>query len=137
MSVYIYCITHDYQYHSSITGRAFKNDWFNLTEDGIVTVYGTHYKGYAWDGCSPKIKFKDLFLGTLEGVLNNDTAHSKTYYASLIHDVFYQFRKDVRGFIKRKEVDRQLYDILRRDDFRFARFYYLAVRALGWCWWYR
>jgi hypothetical protein len=137
MGVYIYCMREDYRYQSAILGREFGNEWFCLTQDGAVLVYGTHYKGYAWDGCSPKIKIKDVYWGTPEGVLNFNTGESKTYFASLIHDVFYQFSKDVRPFISRKEVDKEFYSILKRDGFVFARFYYYVVRLLGWVWWYR
>lgn len=137
MGVYVYCIKHDYYYQASIKNRAFENEWFKLDKDGIVTVKGAHYKGYAWDGCSPKFKIKDVYIGILEAVLNFDTGQSKTYYASLIHDVFYQFSKDVRPFIKRKEVDREFYSILMRDGFRFAKLYYRAVRLFGWMFWYK
>ena len=85
-----------------------------------IMIKGTNYKGYAWDGCSPKIKIKDIYMGVPEAVLNFGTGQSKTYYASLVHDVFYQFSKKVRSFIKRKEVDREFYAILKRDNFRFA-----------------
>ncbi len=105
MSVYVYCLKEDYLYQSSITGREHENEWFRLSKDGAVVVKGTHYKGYAWDGCSPKFKIKDWYFGTWEGVLNFDTGQNKTYYASLIHDAFYQFAKEVRSFVKRKEVD--------------------------------
>jgi hypothetical protein len=135
MSVYVYCIKHDYRYQSSITGREYENDWFRLSKDGTVIVKGTHYKGYAWDGCSPKYKFKDWYFGTWEALLNFDTGQSKTYYASLIHDVFYQFAKEVRSFVKRKEVDKEFYAILKRDDMRFAKLYYVSVRLFGWIWW--
>lgn len=135
MSVYIYCIKEDYRYQSSITDREFENEWFKLSKDGTVIVKGTHYKGYAWDGCSPKWKIKDLYIGTWEAVLNWDTGKSKTYYASLIHDVFYQFSKNVRFFIKRKEIDREFYNILKRDKFRCAFLYYIAVRLFGWLFW--
>ena len=137
MGVYVYCIREDYRYQSSITGREFANEWFTLAKDGVVMVKGTHYKGYAWDGCSPKFKIKDLCFGTPEAVLNFGTGQSKTYYASLIHDVFYQFAKKVRSFIRRKEVDREFYTILERDGFRFARTYYRFVRLFGWMWWYK
>lgn len=96
---------------------------------------GSHGKGYAWDGCSPKFKIKDIYFGIPEAVLNWGTGKSKTYYASLIHDVFYQFSKDIKSFVRRKEVDRQFYAILKRDQFRFARIYYLSVRYLGWIYW--
>jgi len=137
MRAYIYCIKEDLRYQSSIKGRKFENEWLKLEEDGIVIVKGSHGRGYAWDGCSPKLKIKDIYLGTLEAVLNFDTGKSKTYYASLIHDIFYQFSKDLRPLIGRKEVDKEFYTILKRDQFRFAKLYYLAVCLFGWIFWYR
>ena len=137
MSVYVYCIKEDYRHQSSIKGREFENEWFKLDKDGAMIVKGTRYKGYAWDGCSPKWKIKDLYIGTWEAVLNWETGQSKTYYASLIHDVCYQFSKDLRPLIKRKEADREFYLILKRDAFRFARLYYTGVRLFGWIWWYK
>jgi len=137
MTVYVYCIRQDFSYKSAITGREYTNEWFSLAKGGTVIVKGSHYRGYAWDGCSPKFKFKDLCFGTPEAVLNFATGQSKTYYASLIHDVFYQFAKHIRLYVKRKEVDREFYRILRRDDFRFARVYYIFVRMFGWIWWYK
>ncbi|MDD5423027.1 MAG: hypothetical protein PHT32_06385 [Candidatus Omnitrophica bacterium] len=136
MSVYVYCIKEDYPYKSSITGRSFENEWVRLDPDGTITIKGTNRRGYAWDGCSPKIKIGDVYFGTSEAVLNDDTLQSKTYYASMIHDVFYQFNKDVRSLVTRKEVDREFYNILKRDGFRFAKAYYYGVRAFGWIWWY-
>lgn len=115
--------------------REFENEWLKLEKNGTVIVKGTNKKGYAWDGCSPKVKIKDVYFGTPEAVLNYDTGKSKTYFASLIHDVFYQFSKDVRSFIKRKEVDKEFYFILKKDKFGFAKVYYVAVRLMGWvCW---
>jgi len=136
MSIYVYCIKEDYPYKSSITDRSFENEWFRLDLDGKITIKGTNRRGYAWDGCSPKMKIWDVYFGTSEAVLNDDTRQSKTYYASMIHDVFYQFNKDVRSFVGRKEVDREFYNILKRDGFRFAKAYYYGVRAFGWIWWY-
>ena len=137
MSVYIYCIREDYRYQSSITGREFENEWFELASDGVSIIKGTNYKGYAWDGCSPKFKIKDIYIGIPEAVLNSSSGQSKTYYASLIHDVFYQFSREARAFVKRKEVDGEFYAILKRDDFRFAGLYYFFVRLFGWIWWYK
>ena len=135
MGVYLYRIEEDYVYKSRIRKRAFENEWFKLEKNGTVTVKGSHKRGYAWDGCSPKKKFRDMCIGTPEGVLNDKTGKSKTYYASLIHDVFYQFSKDVKAFITRKEVDREFYLILRKNRFKSARMYYHAVRLLGWQFW--
>ena len=42
-------------------------------------------------------------------LLNWETKRPKTYYASMIHDVFYQFSNDVKPFVKRKEVDLLFY----------------------------
>lgn len=135
MGVYLYCIKYDYQYQTLIKNRTFENEWFRLNADGMVTIKGSHYKGYAWDGCSPKIKFKDLYFGTKEAVLNYETGFSKTYYASLVHDVFYQFSKDLKHFIKRIGADKEFYNILKRDGFCFAKLYYRAVRCFGWMFW--
>lgn len=136
MGVYVYCITHDYLYKSSITGRQFENAWVRLDSDGTIMVKGTHDRGYAWDGCSPKWKIGDVYIGTPEAVLNYDTRQSKTYYASLVHDVFYQFNKEIRSLVRRKEIDREFYVILKRDGFKHARLYFWFVRAFGWYWWY-
>jgi hypothetical protein len=131
----VYCIKEDFEYKSSIKDREFENAWFRLEKDGTVIVKGTNKKGYAWDGCSPKIKIKDVYFGTPEAVLNYDKGKSKTYYASLIHDVFYQFSKSVKSFITRKEVDKEFYIMLKEENFRFARLYYRAVRLFGWLVW--
>lgn len=135
MAVYLYCIKHDYQYQTAIKDRSFKSEWFKLEPDGTITIRGTYKKGYAWDGCSPKIKFKDVYFGTKEAVLNYNTGHSKTYYASLVHDVFYQFSPKLKKFIKRIEVDNEFYSILKRDSFYFAKLYYRVVRCFGWLFW--
>jgi len=135
MGVYVYCLKQDYCHASLIKGRAFENEWFKLEPAGNVIIKGTHCKGYAWDGCSPKLKMKDIYVGTFEGVLNFDTGQSKTYYASLIHDVFYQFSRELKSFIKRREVDREFYIILKSNSFAFAGLYYIAVRLFGWVFW--
>lgn len=137
MGVYVYCIKEDYCHHSLIKGRIFENEWFKLDSCGNVIVKGTNYKGYAWDGCSPKFKIKDIYFGMFEGVLNFDTGQSKTYYASLIHDVFYQFSHELKSFIRRREVDREFYIILKNNSFRLAQLYYIAVRLFGWMFWYK
>jgi len=135
MGVYIYCLREDYIYKSNIKDRKLENDWFKLKEDGTVTVLGSNGNGYAWDGCSIKMKISDIYFGTPEGVLNYETGKSKTYYASMIHDVFYQFSKDVKSSITRKEVDDEFYRILKRDGFFFAKVYYLVVRLVAWLFW--
>lgn len=135
MGLYVYCIKENYPYKSSITGRQFENAWFKLEPDGMITVKGTNELGYAWDGCSPKWKLKEMYFGTPESVLNNETRQSRTYYASLIHDIFYQFSNEVKGIIRRREADEEFYSILKRDGFKMARLYFWSVRCFGWIWW--
>jgi hypothetical protein len=135
MGVYVYCIKIDYPYKSSILNREYVHEWFTLQPDGTITVKGTNRRGYSWDGCSPKWKLKEMYFGTPEAVLNDSTLQSKTYYASLIHDVFYQFSSEVKRLVTRAQVDREFYAILKRDGFRLAGLYYLAVRGFGWIWW--
>ena len=135
MGVYVYRINEDLVHKTQITGREFENDWFKLDKDGTMTINGSNQGGYAWDGCSPKLKIKDVYLGVPEAVLNLDTGKSKTHYASLIHDVFYQFSKDLKSVISRKEADWEFYLILKRDGFRFAKLYHGAVRAISWLFW--
>jgi len=136
MSVYVYCIKKDYIYKSSIKNRKFENEWFKIEKDGTITVKGSNKNGYAWDGCSPKlIKIADMYFGTPEGVLNYSTGQPKTYFASMIHDVLYQFSKDIKDLVKREEADNEFCAILRRDGFRSARFYYWGVKSFGWIWW--
>jgi hypothetical protein len=137
MGVYVYCVREDYVHRSAIKGREFENEWFKLAKDGTMTIKGTYHKGYSWDGCSPKMKFKDMFFGTPEAVLNHETGRSKTYYASLVHDVFYQFSKKIKNLVRRKEADDEFYAILKRDGFRTAKLYHWGVRSLGWIWWGR
>ena len=135
MGLYVYCIKENYPYKSSITCRQFENAWFKLDPDGMITVKGSNGLGYSWDGCSPKWKLKEMYFGTPEAVLNNETRQSRTYYASLIHDIFYQFSSEVKGIIRRREVDEEFYNILKRDGFKMARSYFWAVRCFGWIWW--
>jgi len=131
MGLYVYCIKENYPYKSSITGRLFENEWFRLDMDGMITVKGAHDHGYAWDGCSPKWKLKEMYFGTPEAVLNNETRQSRTYYASLIHDIFYQFSSEVKGIIRRREADGEFYSILKRDGFKMARSYFWPFGASG------
>ena len=135
MGVYIYCLQEDYACRSFITGREFENEWVSLKKDGTLIVKGSNKKGYAWDGCSPKFKFRDICLGTPDGVLNWTTKRPKTYYASMVHDVFYQFSNELKATVKRKEVDQLFFHILKENNFRLAGSYYRVVRLFGWMYW--
>ena len=86
--------------------------------------------GYAWDGCTPKFSLFDIVIGIPDGVPNQVTKKPKAYYASLMHDAFYQFL-DAKLPLSRAQADRVFLDILIRDRFALRRIYYAAVRLFG------
>ena len=85
---------------------------------------------YAWDGCTPKFTVFDLVFGIPDGVPNQITKKPKAYYASLLHDVLYQFL-DANLPLSRVQADRVFLEILVRDRFAPRPIYYLAVRLFG------
>lgn len=94
-----------------------------------MIVRGTNGAGYAWDGCTPKWEILDLVIGTPDGRLNYVTEKPITYYASLIHDILYQFKADVP--VSRKETDLIFRDELRRASFFWTIVYFAVVRLFG------
>lgn len=94
---------------------------------GTKVVVATNY---AWDGCSPKIRFMDLEFGTPEGVTNWQTKQPITYRASLVHDAIYQYKHQHQ--ISRKQADKLFLQVLQQEQFAWAKAYYYAVRAFGW-----
>jgi hypothetical protein len=85
---------------------------------------------YAWDGCTPKFSLFDIVLGVPDGIPNEVTRKPKAYYASLMHDVLYQFL-DANLPLSRAQADRVFLEILARDRFAPRLVYYAAVRILG------
>ena len=134
---YIYTVTEDKEFQSRVFNTEFENEWMKLKIDGSLVVKGSNARGYAWNGCSPKIQFLDTANGTPEGVLNPDTMVSNTYYPSLVHDVFYQFSFYYKNRIKRMAVDQEFYRMLLAEQFRAAGIYYAAVRIFGNFFWGR
>ena len=99
-----------------------------ILKDGKIVVF----KGYSWDGCSPKISIFDLFLfGTPDGIIHYNTRKPKTYYASLIHDVLYQFLDDPRMPYSRGDMDKFFLDLMRETKFIPRFLYYIFVRLIG------
>jgi hypothetical protein len=97
-----------------------------IEQDGRITVT----RGYAWNGCSPKVCVFDLLLGTPEGAVHRETGRPKTYYASLVHDALYQFlATDIP--LSRRDADAMFRQLLREADFAPASIYWLAVRLFG------
>ncbi len=97
-----------------------------IEENGRLTVM----RGYAWNGCSPKFCFLDLLIGTPDGVVSKGTGRQKTYFASMIHDVLYQFL-DAGMPYNRRQADRFFLQLMRESGFAPRWVYWGAVRVLG------
>ena len=87
-------------------------------------------RGYAWNGCSPKVCFLDLLLGTPDGVVDADTGRPKTYFASMVHDALYQFL-GADSPISRRQADGCFLRLMAASRFRLRYVYWLAVRLGG------
>jgi len=103
-----------------------KNQRLVIEADGNARVLAH----YAWNGCSPKFWFFDIVIGTPDGVPRPEDGKPKAYYASLIHDVLYQFL-DCQLPLSRASADKVFLDILQRDEFAPRKLYYAAVRLCG------
>ena len=100
-----------------------------ISKDGKITVK----KDYAWDGCTPKLCFFDILIGTPDGVVHKDIGRPKTYYASLIHDALYQFLPEIPSDVPltRRDADAFFYRILEQYQFTPRGLYWLGVRLFG------
>lgn len=126
---WVYIIRDDYVFKSIHIGKRFDSKWLRLEEDGTVTIKANQ-DGYAWDGCTPKISVLGLFvLGTPDGHIDVKTGKPLTYYASLVHDAFYQYLEDIP--ISKRDIDKQFYIMLKDNEFPLAWIYYMAVLHLG------
>ncbi len=127
--VYKFVIHHDVFIITNIKNRSFNNCWLSIEPDGKITLKGSYEDGYAWDGCSPKGVFLDIIWGTPDGKLDWHTEAPITYYASMIHDVLYQYKAVIP--ISRKETDIIFLLNLKKAKFLLANLYGIAVRAFG------
>jgi hypothetical protein len=127
----VFILDEDYEHKSSILDVEFKNDWISINPKGHIKVK----KRYSWNGCSPKINFLDMIIGTPEGELNPETDKPKTYYASMIHDALYQFSEDLSDKISRRQADKEFHEMLKAEKFRPADLYYAAVRMFSGQFW--
>lgn len=137
MPVYKFKLEQDQQI--KITGRALTKanlsgvvtwtEWATIETnmDGSISV--NIRKGYAWDGCTPKVKFYHNVIGTWDGFTNAETLKPKAYYASLLHDVLCQYVKEHN--IPRRLCDYAFYYQLKKDKFLLAPLYFVAVRTFS------
>lgn len=127
--VWKYVHTEDVWIQTNILGRSFSGEWLDISALGRITVKGSHARGYAWDGCSPKYEALDMLLGTPDGKLDYSTAKPITYYASMIHDALYQYKKEVP--VSRQDADIIFQLILKQSGFMWWWLYGAIVQALG------
>lgn len=98
-------------------------------KDGRITIT----KEYAWDGCTPKLCFFDILIGTPDGVVHKDSGRPKTYYASLVHDSLYQFLPDIPKSVHltQREADWFFLKLMEKYEFAPRWIYWAVVRLLG------
>jgi hypothetical protein len=114
---------------TNLFGRSYQSEWLDIDPDGLITVKGGKGAGYAWDGCSPKVNFLHLIWGTPDGKLDYGTERPMTYYASMIHDAMYQYKKGIP--LSRMEADALFTRMLRDAKFMWWWLYGLAVIVGG------
>lgn len=134
---WIFVLDEDYVYNLRHHLPPDWDDGFAFVDDNGHRRLEIHPNGdarvlasYAWDGCTPKFSVFDIVFGVPDGVPNQVTKKPKAYYASLLHDVLYQFL-DVNLPLSRAQADRVFLEILERDRFAPRPMYYAAVRILG------
>ena len=115
----------EYYFRTNIKDRTFENEWIELLPNGVITIS----KGYAWNGCSPKIEVLDLIIGTPDGRSSRTDYKPLTFRASMVHDAIYQFKEVIP--ITRKEADEVFDDELFRASFFWRKLYVFFVRAFG------
>ena len=139
---YLYTLESDYQYNtdrfsSKLHGISFKNEYLEIICNGPGDVDINVFTNYAWDGCTPKFKAFGVVFGVSDGPINPETGKPQAYYASMLHDVLYDYSREIakENGCRISDIlyvaDDIFYDILRRDGFRRARLYYWAVRRFG------
>ncbi|MBU8922604.1 MAG: DUF1353 domain-containing protein [Bacteroidales bacterium] len=134
---WVFCLEEDFSYDSGILipQKSIFRDIDGeirliIDKDGTLTVK----KGYAWNGCSPKLCLFDIVIGTPDGVVHRDTGKPKTYYATCIHDALYQFMQEIAP-LTRTDTDRIFLELMVESKFRFAYIYWFFVRIFGRIFW--
>jgi hypothetical protein len=131
---WVFTLPEDFTWHS---GHPVPEDLAFEDKTGVVRLILrrpdeiTVTRGYAWDGCTPKICVLDVTFGTPDGVIDSRTKRPKTYYASLVHDALYQFLQDGLP-LARWQADDCFRRLMAETGFALGGLYWAAVRAAGW-----
>lgn len=104
-----------------------------ISPEGVLHVY----KGYSWDGCTPKWKVGDKVVGVWDGVEKYYPSYNETCqqlkYPSMIHDILCQIYYSHHGhpFYTRKDIDIIFYNEMvgHGVSVYLAEVYYLGVRG--------
>ena len=126
---YKFTITNDCSYETGwVLPREFDSRWLHISTTGVVTVKANNQNGYAWDGCTPKWSLLNLWIvGVPDGHVDYRTGKPHTYFASLVHDVLYQYLDSVP--VQKADIDDLFFTMM--GDFKLRWPYYLAVRFFG------
>lgn len=96
------------------------NEWLTLQGDKA-----TVRKGYAWDGCSPKVRFLGKWHGTPD--------YEGTRLGSLLHDSFCQFLHCKCHPLTKKQCDELFGEVMKSQGFAVWQTYMMAVMTFGGC----
>ncbi len=130
---WVYRLSEDFKWRSDLKfpkDAAFEDKQgvrrLEVRRDGEIRILAN----YSWDGCTPKFCVLHLLFGVPDGVIDSTTKHPKTYHASLVHDVLYQFLSDGLG-IHRRDADRCFLRLMKETGFAWRYPYFWAVWLFG------
>lgn len=124
---YRYQLDETFQYTSPhLRGIEYANRWVTIV-DGVITVT----RNYCWDGCTPVYFLPFIgWAGVPEGA-RDAAGIPQSYYATLVHDVLCQFRKEI--LIDKARTLKILEAMLFEGGFspRRTKLYVAAVKMFG------
>ena len=137
----IYVLDEDVTIKTKIKGRNVMVDGGVLYANGNLTIY----KGYSWDGATPRFKTNIEFLNKISwtfGIWNGfDRAHyvtghprlrSQLYYATLVHDFI---NNELSTHVSYHEWNWEMVRGMWKAKFILLPVYAFAIYAFGWPWW--
>lgn len=124
-------LTEDVTWDSGKRGVNWKSSDSKLV---IVDGFWKMVKGYVWDGATGVPDGPNLPPEEKVPVKSSTGKVPITWIASLIHDIGYEYM-DESGFpYTREEIDKFLYVLLKKCDFKYPRLYWRGVRIIGGAW---